>query len=339
MPRFDDGKLLWDQIGSRSYMSGKSKLTLICNPMLRVVAKYLGLLIWGKNETNALTADELLLIHYGLPPELRRVYPKPLPLELTVNMGVLFADMLVGRKFCGLKVASKKTEQIESLLTRIFKFHEIDLSKTEKKEEMLAFIEKHFLKCEILRSGLIYRYTVAGDIYHHCKLPQPDITALTSYANMTFLPPPELHYTFPASAPASKQHRGGSSVTNSAARQSEAYFVHASTMDYLLPAYTGHFDFQPPPLEGTPQEQFAWTADSQMKLLTMMQQLWGVFARTRGPQPLASVRSDMSTEITTDVPNVAGHRDRNTAAVERDVRLPRRRRGLGQSTSCSPDDH
>ncbi|KAL0886597.1 hypothetical protein Bca101_010580 [Brassica carinata] len=71
----------------------------------------------------------------------------------------------------------------------------------------------------------------------------------------------------------------------------------------------------------------------------MMQQLWGVFARTRGPQPLASVRSDMSTEITTDVPNVAGHRDRNTAAVERDVRLPRRRRGLGQSTSCSPDDH
>ncbi|CAN6841402.1 unnamed protein product [Brassica oleracea] len=41
---------------------------------------------------------------------------------------------------------------------------------------------------------------------------KPDTTALTSHENMTFLPPPELRYQFLPSAPAPKQHRGGSSV-------------------------------------------------------------------------------------------------------------------------------
>ncbi|XP_013618153.1 uncharacterized protein BNAC02G11250D [Brassica napus] len=98
-------------------------------------------------------------------------------------------------------------------------------------------------------------------------------------------------------------------------------------MEYLLPAYTGQFDFPPPPLEAV-----------------------GSFRKYKRPTTSSfSPIYNMSTETTTDVPDVARHRDADTTAAEetaegaadaeRDARLPRRRRGLGQSRSCSPDDH
>lgn len=46
----------------------------------------------------------------------------------------------------------------------------------------------------------------------------------------------------------------------------------------------------------------------------MMQQLWGVFTRTRGPPPPASVPSDMSTETTTnDFPKGAADAERESS--------------------------
>ncbi|WZZ72278.1 hypothetical protein YC2023_083648 [Brassica napus] len=78
--------------------------------------------------------DEAQLIHYGLPVALRPTYDvtdEP-PAELSVNMGALFAQMLFERKFRGFRPLDKKPldESIDSLLTRIFKHHDIDLSDT-----------------------------------------------------------------------------------------------------------------------------------------------------------------------------------------------------------------
>lgn len=50
-------------------------------------------------------------------------------------------------------------------------------------------------------------------------------------------------------------------------------------MEYLLPAYTGQYDSGAPPLEGTQQQQFASTADTLVKLSTMMQTVWGALAK------------------------------------------------------------
>ncbi|KAL0694477.1 hypothetical protein Bca4012_061657 [Brassica carinata] len=69
-------------------------------------------------------ADEPLRPKYGVTNE-------P-PAELSVNIGALFAQMLFEKKFRGLRPLNRKPleESIGSLLTRIFKYHGIDLSNT-----------------------------------------------------------------------------------------------------------------------------------------------------------------------------------------------------------------
>ncbi|KAF2586515.1 hypothetical protein F2Q70_00035083 [Brassica cretica] len=98
------------KIADSSYVSQEAKLAMLRDPGLRV------------------------LIHCGLPLALRPTYDvtdEP-PAELSVNMGALFAQMLFERKFRGLRPVDKKPldESIGSLLTRIFKHHDIDLSDT-----------------------------------------------------------------------------------------------------------------------------------------------------------------------------------------------------------------
>ncbi|CAN6923627.1 unnamed protein product [Brassica oleracea var. botrytis] len=91
------------------------------------------------------------------------------------------------------------------------------------------------------------------------------------------------------------------------------------SMEYLLPPFTGQFDSGAPPLDGTQQQQFAWTADTLDKLSTMMQTTSEAAGMTRddaGNEP-----SDEATD------------------EERGSRIHRSRRAPGQSRSCSPDDH
>ncbi|KAG2329468.1 hypothetical protein Bca52824_000648 [Brassica carinata] len=354
LPKFPCAYLLWDKIADRSYVSREAKIAMLRNPVLRVVAKYLGHLLLGKEEAGSLTEDEAHLIHYGLPLSLRPKYgvTNEPPAELSVNIGALFAQMLFEKKFRGLRPLNRKPleESNGSLLTRIFKYHGIDLSNTPCVDTIERFDAQFFHNTRTLYPGKIYRFTLPDGTILHCKLPQPAITSLTS---VLYTPPP----------PASKR-RCGSSSSAPAQRQSEDDTVPDIQVDhtpdpsieYLLPAYTGQYDSGPPPLDGTQQQQFAWTADTLVKLSTMMQTVWGALAKIRCPRPPACCRDPQASEpvrMTGDIPDVAGRGDTDTMVAddaaeessdgtgdaERGSRLHRSRRAPGQSRSCSPEDH
>ncbi|KAG2330490.1 hypothetical protein Bca4012_019921 [Brassica carinata] len=258
-------------------------------------------------------------------------------------MGALFAQMLFERKFRGLHPLNRKPleESIGSLLTQIFKHHDIELSKTP----CVDIIER------TLYPGKIYRFTIPDETILHCKLPQPAITFLMCVENMDFKPPAEVLYTPPPTAP---KRRRGSSSSGLAQKQSEDDTIPDIQVDhtldpsieYLLPAYA----------DGTQQQQFAWTADTLVKLSTMMHTVWGALAKIRCPHPPACCRDPQALEhvhMTRDIPDVAGRGDTDTtdgddaeeepsdgaADAERGSRLHRSRRAPGQSWSCIPEDH
>ncbi|KAH0893287.1 hypothetical protein HID58_055716 [Brassica napus] len=305
LPKFPCAYLLWSKIADSSYVSREAKLAMLRNPVLRVVAKYLGHLLLGKSEAGSLTEDEAQLIHYGLPLALRPTYDvadEP-PAELSVNMGALFAQMFLG---------------VFVLLTGSLWM------------SLLAF----FLNTKILHSGKIYRFTMPDGTILHCKLPQPAITSLTSVENMEFMPPAEVLYTPPP--PASKRRRGSSS---SGPAQTQCEDDTIADISYLLPPYTGLFDSGAPPLDGTQQQQFAWTADTLVKLSTMMQTVWGALAKIRCPPTPSCCRAPKTSEAAGMTRDDAGNEPSDEATDERGSRLHRSRRAPEQSRSCSPDDH
>ncbi|CAN6925709.1 unnamed protein product [Brassica oleracea] len=218
-------------------------------------------------------------------------------------MGALFAQMLFERKFRGLRPLDKKPldESIGSLLTRIFKHHDIDLSDTPCVDTIDRFDSQFFLNTKILHSGKIYRFTMPDGTILHYKLPQPAITSLASVENMEFMPPAEVLYTPPP--PASKRRRGSSSSGPAQTQCEDDTIPDISVdhtpnpfMEYLLPPYTGQFDFGAPPLDGTQQQQFAWTADTLVKLSTMMQTVWGALAKIRCPPTPSCCRAPQISE-------------------------------------------
>ncbi|KAH0938190.1 hypothetical protein HID58_005651 [Brassica napus] len=349
LPKFPCAYLLWSQIADSSYVSREAKLAMLRNPVLRVVAKYLGHLLQGKSEAGSVTEDEAQLIHYGLPLALRPTYgvaDEP-PAELSVNMGALFAQMMFERKFRGLRPLDRKPldESIGSLLTRIFMHHDIDLSSTPCVDTVDRFDAQFFLNTKILHSGKIYRFTMPDGTILHCKLPQPAITSLTSVENMEFMPPSEVLYTPPP--PASKRHRGSSSSGPAQTQCEDDTIPDISvdhtpnpSMEYLLPPYTGQFDSGAPPLDGTQQQQFAWTADTLVKLSTMMQTVWGALAKIRCPPTPSCCRAPKTSEAADMTRDDAGNEPSDEVTdEERGSRLHRSRRAPGQSRSCSPDDH
>ncbi|CAN6932989.1 unnamed protein product [Brassica oleracea] len=112
------------------------------------------------------------------------------------------------------------------------------------------------------------------------------------------------------------------------------------SMEYLLPPYTGQFDSGAPPLDGTQQQQFAWTADTLVKLSTMMQTVWGALAKIRCPPTPSCCRAPQTTEAAGMTRDDAENEPSDEATdAERGSRLHRSRRAPGQSRSCSPDDH
>ncbi|CAN6836953.1 unnamed protein product, partial [Brassica oleracea var. botrytis] len=267
------------------------------------------------------------------------------PAELSVNMGALFSQMLFERKFRGLRPLDKKPldESIGSLLTQIFKHHDINLSDTPCVDTIDRFDAQFFLNTKILHSSKIYRFTMPDGTILHCKLLQPAITSLTSVENMEFMPPTEVLYTPPP--PASKRRRGSSSSGPAQTQCEDDTILDISvdhtpdpSMEYLLPPYTGQFDSGAPPLDGTQQQQFAWTADTLVKLSTMMQTVWGALAKIRCPPTPSCCRAPQISEaagMAGDTPDVVGPLDEDDAGdepsdeaadAERGSRLHRSRR-------------
>ncbi|KAF2567975.1 hypothetical protein F2Q68_00026059 [Brassica cretica] len=308
-------------------------------------------------------------------------------------MGALFAQMLFERKFRGLRPLDKKPldESIGSLLTRIFKHHDIDLSDTPCVDTIDRFDAQFFLNTKILHSAAI--------------------TSLTSVENMEFMPPAEVLYTPPP--PASK-HRRGSSSSGPAQTQSPPLdgtqqqqfawivdtLVKLSTMmqtvwgalakircpptpsccrapqtseaagmtgddagdepsDEAADAERGsrlHRSRRAPGQRSTgwidrlvyklidpdgsdiTQQQFAWTADTLVKLSTMMQTVWGALAKIRCPPTPSCCRAPQISEaagMAGDTPDVVGPLDEDDAGdepsdeaadAERGSRLHRSRR-------------
>ncbi|CAG7888651.1 unnamed protein product, partial [Brassica rapa] len=256
------------------------------------------------------------------------------PAELSVNMEALFAQMLFERKFRGLRPLDRKPldESIGSLLTRIFMHHDIDLSDTPCVDTVDRFDAQFFLNTKILHSGKIYRFTMPDGTILHCKLPQPAITSLTSVENMEFMPPAEVLYTPPP--PASKRRRGSSSSGPAQTQCEDDTIPDISvdhtpnpSMEYLLPPYTGQFDSGAPPLDGTQQQQFAWTADTLVKLSTMMQTVWGALAKIRCPPTPSCCRAPKTSEAADMTRDDAGNEPSDEATdEERGSRLHRSRR-------------
>ncbi|KAL0682254.1 hypothetical protein Bca4012_049101 [Brassica carinata] len=162
---------------------------------------------------------------------------------------------------------------------------------------------------------------------------------------MEFMPPAEVLYTPPP--PASKRHRGSSS-SGPAQTQSEDDTIpdisvdHTPypSMEYLLPPYIVQFDSGAPPLDGSQQQQFAWTTDTLVKLSTMMQTVWGALAKIRCQPTPSCCRAPQTSEAAGMTGDDAGDEPSDEAAdAERGSRLHRRRRAPGQSRSCSPNDH
>ncbi|KAG5415913.1 hypothetical protein IGI04_003480, partial [Brassica rapa subsp. trilocularis] len=94
------------------------------------------------------------------------------------------------------------------------------------------------------------------------------------------------------------------------------------------------------PLDGTQQQQFAWTADTLVKLSTMMQTVWGALAKIRCPPTPSCYRAPKTSEAAGITRDDAVNEPSDEATDEkRGSRLHRSRRAPGESRSCSPDDH
>uniref|UniRef100_A0A0D3BWQ5 Uncharacterized protein n=1 Tax=Brassica oleracea var. oleracea TaxID=109376 RepID=A0A0D3BWQ5_BRAOL len=252
------------------------------------------------------------------------------PAELSVNMGALFSQMLFERKFRGLRPLDKKPldESIGSLLTQIFKHHDINLSDTPCVDTIDRFDAQFFLNTKILHSSKIYRFTMPDGTILHCKLLQPAITSLTSVENMEFMPPTEVLYTPPP--PASKRRRGSSSSGPAQTQCEDDTILDISvdhtpdpSMEYLLPPYTSQFDSGRTTI---------------LKLSTMMQTVWGALAKIRCPPTPSCCRAPQILEaagMAGDTPDVVGPLDEDDAGdepsdeaadAERGSRLHRSRR-------------
>ncbi|KAH0868508.1 hypothetical protein HID58_075530 [Brassica napus] len=237
-------------------------------------------------------------------------------------MGALFAQMLFERKFRGFRPLDKKPldESIDNLMP--------SSSLTPRSSTLVKFT---VLPC-LMGQSFIASF--------HCPL-----LHLTSMENMEFMPPAEVLYTPPP--PASKRRRGSSSSGPTHTQCEDDTISDISvdhtpdpSMEYLLPPYTGQFDSGAPPLDGTQQQQFAWTADTLVKLSTMMQTVWGALAKIRCPPTPSCCCAPQTSEAAGMTGDDAGDEPSDEAAdAERGSRLHRSRRAPGQSRSCSPDDH
>ncbi|CAG7894560.1 unnamed protein product [Brassica rapa] len=90
----------------------------------------------------------------------------------------------------------------------------------------------------------IYCFTISNRTILHCELPQPTITSLTFVENMQFMPPAKVLYT--PSYTSSKMQREEDTVYGISVDHTLD-----SSMEYLLPAYTGQYDSRAPLLDGT----------------------------------------------------------------------------------------
>jgi len=197
--KFAPSNTFWDFIANGNFTPGKAYQSQIRNPALRVIAKIISNLLFAKDQTSKVTNGELQTLYAGIEDEIR-ASGSGIPIQkVKTNPGFHFITMLCERRQC-LMHGSNKKDRSGSLLTPLFKHFGIDLSKYKVNTEIQYLDIKYLMACHIMRDEDTYSFFDKEGTQLFTKLPHPEITRLSVFDNIRFLPPPELLCTDPRAA-------------------------------------------------------------------------------------------------------------------------------------------
>ncbi|KAG5397532.1 hypothetical protein IGI04_019346 [Brassica rapa subsp. trilocularis] len=170
--KFAPSNIFWDFIVTGNFTPGKAYQSQIRNPTLRVIAKIISNLLFVKDQTSK---------------------------KVKTNPGFHFITILCERRLCLMHDTNKK-DRSSSLLTPLFKHFSIDLNKYKVNTEIQYLDIKYLIACNIMRDEDTYNFFDKEGTQLFTKLPHPEITRLSVFDNIRFLPPPELLCTDPRAA-------------------------------------------------------------------------------------------------------------------------------------------
>ena len=197
--KFAPSNTFWDFIATGNFTPGKAYQSQIRNPALRVIAKIISNLLFAKDQTSKVTNGELQTLYAGIEDEIRGSGSGIPITNVKTNPDFHFITMLCKRRLCLMHGTNKK-DRNGSLLTPLFKHFGIDLSKYKVNTEIQYLDIRYLMACHIMRDEDTYSFSDKESTQLFVKLPHPEITRLSKFDNIRFLPPPELLCTDPRAA-------------------------------------------------------------------------------------------------------------------------------------------
>ncbi|KAF3543244.1 hypothetical protein DY000_02005416 [Brassica cretica] len=151
------------------------------------------------DQTSKVTNRELQTLYAGIEDEIH-ASGSGIPItKVKTNPGFHFITMLCERRLCLMHGTNKK-DRSGSLLTPLFKHFGIDLSKYKVNTEIWYLDIRYLMACHIMRDEDTYSFYDKAGTQLFVTLPHPEITRLSEFDNIRFLPPPELLCTDPRAA-------------------------------------------------------------------------------------------------------------------------------------------
>ncbi|KAF3537754.1 hypothetical protein F2Q69_00023539 [Brassica cretica] len=197
--KFAPSNTFWDFIATGNFTPGKAYQSQIRNPALRVIAKIISNLLFAKDQTCKVTNGELQTMYAGIEDEIRASGSGIRIQKAKTNPCFHFITMLCERRLCLMHDTNKK-DISGSLLTPLFKHFGIDRSKYKVNTKIQYLDIKYLMACHIMRDEDTYSFFDKEGTQLFTKLPHPEITRLSVFDNIRFLPPPELLCTDPRAA-------------------------------------------------------------------------------------------------------------------------------------------
>ncbi|KAF3526564.1 hypothetical protein F2Q69_00049246 [Brassica cretica] len=197
--KFAPSNTFWEHIATGNFTPGKAYQSQIRNPTLRVIAKIISNLLFAKDQTSKVTNGEIQTMYAGIEDEIR-ASGSGIPItKVKTNPGFHFITMLCERRLCLMHDTNKK-DRSGRLLTPLFKHFGIDLSKYKVNTEIRYLDIRYLMACHIMRDEDTYSLSDKEGTQLFVKLPHPEITRLSEFDNIRFLPPPEILCTDPRAA-------------------------------------------------------------------------------------------------------------------------------------------
>jgi len=197
--KFAPSNTFWDFITNGNFTPGEAYQSQIRNPTLRVIAKIISNLLFAKDQTSKVTNGELQTLYAGIEDEIC-TSGSGIPIQkFKTNPGFHFITMLSERRLCLMHGTNKK-DRSGSLLTPLFKHLCIDLSKYKVNTEIQYLDINYLIACHIMRDEDTYSFFDKEGTQLFTKMPHPEITRLSVFDNICFLPPPEILCTDPRAA-------------------------------------------------------------------------------------------------------------------------------------------